>query len=123
MDTPTTSATILSREALLKVRAFASSLKRALGRRSLLYGLLQTLDEQQHARSPVLPNVVCTPGTPVSADTRTSLPASTREMVLYCLAVCSVLLRPVSTHPGNVRRPAQNNFAEASRFLVVHSLM
>lgn len=51
MDTPTTSATILSREVLLKVRAFASSLKRALGRRSLLYGLLQTLDEQQHARS------------------------------------------------------------------------
>ena len=51
MDTPTTNATILSREALLKVRAFASSLKRALVRRSPLYGLLQTLDERQHARS------------------------------------------------------------------------
>jgi hypothetical protein len=46
MDTPTTSATVLSREALLKVRAFASSLKRALVRRSPLYGLLQTLDER-----------------------------------------------------------------------------
>jgi len=51
MDTSTISATALSREALLKVRAFASSLKRALGRRSLLYELLQTLDEQQHVRS------------------------------------------------------------------------
>jgi hypothetical protein len=121
MDTPTTSATVLSREALLKVRAFASSLKRTLGRRSLLYGLLQTLDERQHAV--VLPNAVCASGTLVSADMRTSLPASTRGMVLYCLAVCSVLLSPVSTHPNAVRRPAQNNFAEASRFLAVHSLM
>ena len=46
MDTPTTSATVRSREALLKVRAFASGLKRALVRRSPLYGLLQTLDER-----------------------------------------------------------------------------
>ena len=51
MDTPTPSATVLSREALLKVRVFASSLKRALVRRSPLYGLLQTLDERQLARS------------------------------------------------------------------------
>ena len=50
MDTPTTNATILSREALLKVRTFASSLQCALVRRSPLYGLLPTLDERQHAR-------------------------------------------------------------------------
>jgi hypothetical protein len=43
MDTPTTSATVLSRKAPLKVRAFV--------RRALLYGLLQTLDERQHARN------------------------------------------------------------------------
>jgi hypothetical protein len=51
MDTPTTNATILSREALLMVRACAPSLQCALVRRSPLYGLLQTLDVRQHARS------------------------------------------------------------------------
>ena len=30
-------------------------------------------------------------------------------MVLYCLAVTSVLLSPVSTHPSDVHEPAQNN--------------
>jgi len=122
MDTPTTSATILSREVLLKVRAFTSSLKRALGRRSLLYGLLQTLDEQQHARSR---RAQCSVRSWNSSFGRHAhiIPASTRGMVLDCLAVCSVLLRPMRTHPSDVRRPAQNNCAEASHFRVIHSLM
>src|SRR6266852_3579698 len=51
MDTPTTTATVLSREAPLKVRAFAASLKRPLVRRSPLYELQQTLAERQHAHS------------------------------------------------------------------------
>ena len=59
MDTPTTNATILSREALLKVRAFALGLKRTLVRRSPPYGLLQTLGERQLARNRLVQCSVC----------------------------------------------------------------
>jgi hypothetical protein len=122
MDTPTTNATILSREALLKVRAFASSLQCALVRRSPLYGLLQTHAERQHARSRL-----------VQCSVRSWNPSSGRyahvtagEHARDGLGLSCCLLGAAESceqHPNDVRRPAQNNFAEASRFHAVHSLM